>query len=269
MNTFLDFIDTYSWAMMLSILLVLGASAFLGRFTWARHAQRDAVLDDELKIVLGATLSLFGLLMGFILSIAISGYNTRIAAEENEAIAIGNAFQRTTLLLSDAHKAHAEKLLHDYLNLRIRFFETANEDIQARIRMESIQTQTHMWTLISNIAKQNPNPVMASALNACNDLYTAQQKTMASWRHQIPGAAWVILILFGMCSNFLIGYNMHSKTGSSSLLLVVPAITSLALFMISEIDIPGKGMIHVTPHNLEAVKVTIGEGGLAPSKVPF
>ena len=39
--------------------------------------------------------------------------------------------------------------------------------------------------------------------------------------------------------------------------------------MISEIDIPGKGMIHVTPHNLEAVKVTIGEGGLAPSKVPF
>ena len=269
MNTLLDFIDTYSWAMLLSILVVLGASAFLGKLIWTRHARRDATLDDELKIVLGATLSLFGLLIGFILSIAISGYNTRVAAEENEAIAIGNAFQRTTLLMNDEHKAHAEKLLHDYLNLRIRFFETADEDERARIRMLSIQTQTHMWALISRIAKQNPNPVMTSALNACNDLYTAQQKTMASWRHQIPGAAWVILILFGICSNFLIGYNMRGKTGSNTLLLVVPAITSLALFMISEIDIPGKGMIHVTPHNLEAVKITIGEGGLAPSKVPF
>lgn len=265
MTTFIDFVDAYSWVMLLSILALLGSSAFLGKLVWKQHRKREATLDDELKIVLGATLSLFGLLMGFILSIAISGYNTRLAAEENEAIAIGNAFQRTTLLTGEGHKEHAEKLLHNYLDLRIRFFDTADEQERAAIRMESIRTQTHMWTLISRIAKQHPDPVIVSALNACNDLYTAQQKTMASWRHQIPGTAWVILILFGMCSNFLIGYNMRGKSGSHTLLLVVPAVTSLALFMISEIDIPGKGIIHVTPHNLEAVKVTLDGGGLAPA----
>lgn len=73
--------------------------------------------------------------------------------------------------------------------------------------MESIRMQTHMWELVSKIAKANPDPVIATALNVCNDLYTTQQKTMASWRHQIPGATWFLLIIFGVCSNFLIGYN--------------------------------------------------------------
>lgn len=262
MNLFLDFIDSHSWATLLSIFLVLGLPALLGKLTWRRHGGQDEVLDDELKIVLGAALSLFGLLMGFILSIAIGGYNTRVTAEENEAMAIGNAFQRTTLLMTESHKDQAEKMLHDYLQLRIRFFNAPNEEARIQIRMESIQKQTYMWTLISQLAKQHPNPVMLSVLNACNDLYTTQQKTMASWRQQIPSSAWVILILFGMCSNFLIGYNMRGKVGCKTLLLVVPVITSIALFMIAEIDIPGRGMIHVTSHNLEDVLVTLSSGGL-------
>jgi hypothetical protein len=173
-----------------------------------------------------------------------------------------NAFQHTTLLTGQGHTELAQKILLNYLDLRIRYFDTADEERRAAIRMESIKTQTHMWALISRVAKHDPNPLIVTALNATNDLYTAQQKTMASWRHQIPGAAWAILILFGICSNFLIGYHMRGKSGSATLLLVVPAITSLALFMISEIDIPGKGIIHVTPHNLEAVKVTVDNGGL-------
>lgn len=219
---------------------------------------------EEMKVILGATLSLFGLLMGFLLSIAISGYNSRVAGEENEAIVIGNAFQRTTLLLSESQVSQAEVLLHDYLNLRIRFFEADDETERARIRMDSIRAQTAMWKVVSVLAKQNPNPVMTSVLSATNDLYTSQQKTMAGWRHQVPEAAWAILILFGLCSNFLIGYIMEGKDGRRSLLLVVPLITALALFMISEVDIPGRGMIHVTPHNLKALQVTLQQGGLMP-----
>lgn len=264
MNLVLDFADAHSWAMFLLLLVVLAVPAALGRRTWNRHARRNAVVSEDLKIILGATLSLFGLLMGFLLSIAISGYNTRVAAEEDEAIAIGNAFQRTTLLMTVPHQQRAEALLHDYLNQRIRFFQATDHDERSNIRMQSIHAQTAMWTLISQLAKQNPTPVMVSVLNASNDLYTTQQKTMASWRHQVPGAAWAILILFGVCSNFLMGYNLHGRGSNPALLLVVPFITALALFMISEIDIPGRGLIHVTPHNLEAVQTTLQQGGLSP-----
>ncbi|MCL7713346.1 hypothetical protein [Stenotrophomonas mori] len=263
MSLLLEFVDAHSWALLPSMLALLGLSAFAGKLAWGRRVRHEATADDELKVVLGATLSLFGLLIGFLLSFAIGGYNTRMAAEENEAIAIGNAFQRTTLLGAE-RQAHAERLLGDYLEQRIGFFDAPDETRREQARMQSIQMQTRMWAYVGRIAQERPDPVIVTVLNACNDLYTAQQKTMASWRHQIPGAAWAMLIAFGVCSNVLIGYNIRGARTGSALLLVVPAVTALAMFLIAEIDVPGRGLIHVTPDNLEAIRATLAAGGLAP-----
>lgn len=70
--------------------------------------------------------------------------------------------------------------------------------------------------------------------------------------------------MFGLCSNFLIGYNVRGQKGSNRLIFIIPAITALALFMIAEIDVPGKGIIHVSPDNLQALLVTLSHGGLMP-----
>ena len=48
------------------------------------------------------------------------------------------------------------------------------------------------------------------------------------------------------------------------MIFVIPAVTALALFMIAEIDVPGKGIIHVSPDNLESLRVTLSSGGLMP-----
>lgn len=256
-------IDTFSWFLLVGLFAGLSLVSFLGQRTWTYWHRKDASLDDELKIILGATLSLFGLLVGFILSFAISGYNARIAAEENEAIAIGNAFQRTTLL-EVKHQAQAKHLLQEYLQLRTQFFTTKNELERSKVRIDSIQTQTHMWQLISKLATQQPDAVIVSVLNACNDLYTAQQKTMSSWRHQIPSAAWALLVFFAICSNFLIGCTIRGHNNRHVLVLIIPAVIALTLFMIAEIDVPGKGLIHVTPNNLTSIMTTISSGGLVP-----
>ena len=34
------------------------------------------------------------------------------------------------------------------------------------------------------------------------------------------------------------------------MILILPLLTTMALFMIAEIDIPGEGVIHVVPDNL-------------------
>lgn len=263
MPALVDFVDSYSWALLFGIFVVLSGSALLGKFAGVRTTKKNNPdLEDELKIVLGATLSLFGLLVGFMLSFSMSGYDARIGAEENEAIAIGNAFQRTTLL-DERHRDQAKAILTDYLNLRIRFYETLDEDKRETIRFESIGMQAHMWALISKIATQNPNPVLTSALNACNDLYVTQQKTMSSWRHNIPQAAWVVLIVFGIFGNYLIGRTIRNRRGSQSLLLIIPAISALAMFMIAEIDVPGKGIVHVEPDNLKSIHLMVNTTGLA------
>lgn len=169
-----------------------------------------------------------------------------------------------TTLLKESHQEQAKKILLEYLDQRTQFFAAMDDDRRAQVRIESIRTQTNMWMLISKVAKANPDPIIAMALNACNDLYVAQQKTMASWRHQIPGAAWFILIIFGVCSNFLVGYNVRGRSSRSAMIFVIPAVTALALFMIAEIDVPGKGIIHVSPDNLESLRVTLSSGGLMP-----
>lgn len=262
MPYFLDFVDNYSWALLLGIFIVLSGAALFGKFAGVKNQKDNADVEDELKIVLGATLSLFGLLIGFLLSFSMSGYDARVVAEENEAIAIGNAFQRTTLL-EEKYQGQAKVILTDYLNLRIRFYETLDESARERIRFESITLQAHMWGLISKLAVQNPNPVLTSVLNACNDLYVAQQKTMSTWRHNIPEAAWVVLVVFGVFGNYLIGRTVRNRRGSQSLLLIIPAISALAVFMIAEIDVPGKGIVHVEPDNLKSIHRMVTQAGLA------
>lgn len=158
-----------------------------------------------------------------------------------------------------AHEqAQAQSLLEAYLAARIRFYQAAS----AAQRLQSIHRQTQLWQLVSDIAKQSPNSLSMPLADACNQLYTSQQETMASWRQQIPMAAWLMVMVFGVFSNFLIGY--HMPAGSWGWLLIVPFVTALALFMIAEIDVPGKGVIHVTPQNLQALRTVISGQGLIP-----
>lgn len=43
---------------------------------------------------------------------------------------------------------------------------------------------------------------------------------------------------------------MRKVKGKNWLIFILPSLTTLALFMIAEIDIPGEGIIHVTPDDL-------------------
>jgi len=245
-------INFYSLVFLPVAAAVFAAIALFGKLMRRRHDKQGKVADDELKIVLGATLSLFGLLIGFMLSFAISGYNDRVHAEENEAFAIGHVYQRTALL-EPAQQAQAQSLLKRYLEIRIRFYNTTSPEDRLPLRMQSIQLQTHMWMLLTNMAKRAPSMALDSLLDASDELYASQQKTLSSWRRQIPLPAWIMLIVFALCTNFLIGYNARHVKGNNLLIVTFPILIALSLFMIAEVDVPGEGIIHAMPDNLEAL----------------
>ncbi|MBP6121863.1 MULTISPECIES: bestrophin-like domain [Providencia] len=257
-------IDSILLFVITFVLLVI--AAYVGKFIFKRKNAHEEAADDEAKIILGAILSLLGLLIGFVLSISINGYNNRQQTEENEAIAIGNAYQRAQLL-GDTDRMEASKLLQQYLEARIEFFKSGVSDENNQWRMLSLQKQNQLWEIGVKEAHQSPNPVVASVLSAFSDLYLSQQKTMASWRHQIPNATWFLLIFFAICSNVLIGYNIRGTKGKNWLILILPSLTTLALFMIAEIDIPGEGVIHVTPDDLVLLQDFLFKDGAWLGKV--
>lgn len=108
------------------IFILSVGSAYAGKYLFKKRHGKTELADDETKIVLGAVLSLLGLLIGFLLTISIGGYNNREQMEENEAIAIGNAFQRAQLL-SPENNLRANTLLNTYIDARIDFFNGGSQ----------------------------------------------------------------------------------------------------------------------------------------------
>ncbi len=242
-------LSLYQVSSFLSAVALFSVAAFLGKVLRKHHDRHEIVADDVLKLVLGASLSLFGLLLGFMLSFAVSGHNNRIQAEENEAYAIGKAFQRVTLL-APQDQSQARDMLRQYMQLRIDFFSSADPAERENTDNASTELQNRMWLLLSAKVQQNPGPLQASMLDACDGLFAAQQKTQASWRAQIPTLAWALVLMFALCCNFLIGYNLHGLRGNNLLIMTFPVLIALSFFMIHQLDTPGGSFIEVRPDNL-------------------
>lgn len=214
-----------------------------------RLAGNSGSKDDGLRIVLGATLSLLALLIGFTMSMAIGGYNSRQAAEESEATAIRAAYMRADLL--PAHDgAVVRALLSGYVRERIRIYELQDPFERIGAREQSRHMQSEMWQVVTSSARDQPNPAMALAVGSINDVVTSQLRTRATWRNQIPLAAWILLIVTALCCGALVGRESRHSGVDRRLLLVLPLTISLAFMMIIEIDMPGRGVIRVQPVNL-------------------
>jgi NhaP-type Na+/H+ or K+/H+ antiporter len=85
-------------------LLTFWISALIGRSSF-RKRQEDS---DDFASVLGSTLTLLGLIIGFTLSTAVSRFDQRKNYEEQEANAIGTEYVRVGLLpAADVAKVYA------------------------------------------------------------------------------------------------------------------------------------------------------------------
>src|SRR6266567_3138631 len=197
---------------------------------------------DDFGIILSATLTLLGLLIGFSFSMAISRYDQRKNFEEAEANAIGTEFVRADLLpATDAAKVRA--LLGAYLDQRVLFYTTRNAQELAGINAKTAQLQTELWSLVKVPAVAQPTPIIALAVAGMNDVLNSQGYTQAAWWNRIPLAAWGLMAGIAICCNLLIGYGAHNAKVEARLLLVLPLVVALSFFLIADIDSPRGGVI--------------------------
>jgi hypothetical protein len=116
---------------------------------------------QDLAIVIPATLTLLGLLIGFSFSLATNRYDQRKNYEEAEAKAIRTEYMRTDLL-SPPDAARVRQLLKDYLNLRVLFYESRDQHQLRRINAQTAQLQTELWSAVEAAADRQPRyPILA------------------------------------------------------------------------------------------------------------
>jgi hypothetical protein len=201
----------------------------------------------DFGIVLGATLTLLGLLIGFSFSMAVSRYDQRKNYEEAEANAIGTEYVRADLLPA-GNAAEVRALLKQYLDQRVLFYTTRNPRQLAKVNADTAELQSKLWSAASAPAAAQPTPIVALAVSGMNDVLNSRGYTQAAWWNRIPRSAWLLMVAIALGCNLLIGYGAHRR--DRRIFLIIPIAVSISFFLIADIDSPRRGTIHVAPQNL-------------------
>lgn len=235
-------------------LVTYWLAASLG--AWFHHRTRKVKQEmkqdshDDFVFVLGGTLTLLGMIIGFTFSMAVSRYEQRKNYEEQEANAIGTEYVRTDLLPPEGG-AKLRSLLKRYLDQRILNYNSRGRQRLQQINAQTALLQDEMWSVVAKSGTAQPSIVTALAISGMNDVLNAQGYTQAAWWNRIPLAAWALLLLISIFCNLMIGYVAHGRSGF--LFLVLPIALSISFFLVADIDSPRGGIIRVCPQNLQSL----------------
>jgi hypothetical protein len=212
---------------------------------------------DDYTVILTATLTLLGLIIGFSFSMATSRYDQRKNYEEAEANAIGTEYVRADLL-PPADGARVRELLQQYLQLRILFYEAKHEDAAVtKINTDTAKLQDALWASVRGVATAQQTPINGLVVAGMNDVLNSQGYTQAAWWNRIPLAAWALMAAIAVGCNFLIGLGSH-ESKRTPLFIIVPLAVATSFFLIADIDSPRGGVIRVLPQNLLALQQSLG-----------
>ena len=230
-------------------LIVLWLAAQIGVSFHRSPRSVDEGDHEDFAIILTATLTLLGLIVGFTFSMAVNRYEQRKNYEEGEANAIGTEWVRADMLPAD-DAAKVRSQLRNYLDQRILFYVTPDEAKLEEINARTARLQADLWSSVQAPATAHPTPVVALAVAGMNDVLNAQGYTQAAFWNRIPLAAWGLMVGIAICCNVLFGFGSHSKKRGAKRLLILPLIVSIAFMLIADIDTPRHGLIEVKPQNL-------------------
>jgi len=246
----------YPLLIFVSAFFLLWLAAWVG----GRISQRRRDLTEDLRtdfgVVLAATLTLLGLIIGFSFSMATGRYDLRKTYEEAEANAIGTEYVRVDLLPT-ADGAQVRALLKEYTDLRIRFYKTRDTEDLGQIDTQTAQVQAQLWSAASKPASAQPSPVIALAVGGMNDVLNSQGYTQAAWWNRIPVGAWALMFAIAIFCNGLLGYGARQM--EPKLFMVLPVVVAVAFFLIADIDSPRGGVIRVHPQNLISLRAGLGQ----------
>jgi hypothetical protein len=245
-------LSRYPFVVLVLTSAVMWAALKFGSFVGSR---RPAVeVREDLSMVTNASLTLLALIIGFTFSMAVGRYDLRKNYEEEEANAIGTEYVRVGMLPA-ADTARLQTLLVSYLDQRLLYYTTRDQQVLEQVDRETALLQGQMWTIVQNDALTQPTPISALVVSGMNDVLNRQGYTQAAWWNRIPTSAWRLMLALAICSSWLVGYGSHRK--AALLLYVLPLLVAVSFFLIADLDSPRRGVIRVAPQNLLSLQKSL------------
>ena len=177
----------------------------------ARHRERNSVQTESVSVVVAGMLGLLAFVLALTLSYSNARFTERRQGTLTEANAIGTAWLRAKAIGSpDA--IEIAKLLEDYTKTREDFVQ-AGRDPQAlaKANNDTSALQQTIWSHITTIVRERPDPIAASLMAAVNDTFDASTDERFALAMRLPPQIFWLLLGVMLLSMAALGYQFGLK----------------------------------------------------------
>ncbi len=241
---------------LVALSLVVGlVLAVEGGYQFARKAIRadwrsaDSGSGAQAGAILGATLGLLGLLLGFSFAGAAGRYIERQDLITAEANAISTAYLRADLL-ADPYAEDLRSALREYVADRLEVSAHLHIGINQAALQRVAGFHERIWNAASGGVQGNPS-LATPVLNPVNDVLDLHASRMAAGRKHLPALVMGLLGLCAVLALGCIGYGC-GLIGRRNLSMTVPLaiLISAALWTTIDLDYARIGLIRVSDQAL-------------------
>jgi uncharacterized membrane protein YhaH (DUF805 family) len=250
---------TSQWGVFLFVLSVLVAAAEIGFKSGLRFSYKS---DEKSRSLLGSfqasVLGLLALLLGFSFSMAVDRYDQRRDLVVAEANTIGTTYLRAAFL-PDKEQQAIQNLLRQYVRNRLEFYEAGTDDAQIeKAEQQGADIQQALWAHTLNAGKLYNTPLMATFVNAINEVIDLDTERLAAMSNHVPAPVWMLLVFVAFCGVGMTGYDAGAsgkRMWFSQMLL--PLLITTVITILVDLDSPRQGLVVINQQSLIEMERTL------------
>jgi len=224
-----------------SALLLLPAMIVLLQLGHALRRRRESA--PQSSAIEGAVFALFGLLLAFTFSGAVTRYDAHRELVLQESNDIGTAYLRLDLL-APQDQPLLRQLFRDYVSSRLHLYDSVSSEISETTK----QLQQQIWKKsIAAAAAPGANPDATKLLlPALNDMIDITSTRQNAFNMHPPAVVFPLLFVLSGCCAFVAGYGMTATARSWFYSIALAVTVTLTVYATLEIEYPRQGLIRLT-----------------------
>lgn len=215
--------------------------AMLAFLVLGRRIRRSRATASNNSVVDSAIFALFGLLLAFTFSGAVTRYDTHRKFVVEEANNIGTAYLRLDLL-SPSAQPPLRQLFRDYVTSRLYLYDAVITEVSP----ESARLQHEIWKQSVAAAAPGASPDAARLLlPAVNDMIDITSTRQNSFNMHPPRIVYYLLFTLSLVCALLAGYSMEANSPGWMHMITLALAVTLTIYATLEIEFPSQGLLRL------------------------
>ena len=204
-----------------------------------RRQRAEAVVSSAIE---AAIFGLFGLLLAFTFSGAVSRFDTHRQLLTQEASDIGTAYLRLDLLPAQT-QPELRQLFRDYTTSRLHLYDAVDLEISP----ETTRLQREIWqrstaAAMSQGASPDATKLLLPAINDMIDITSTRQN---AFNMHPPEVVYWLLFVFSGGAALMAGYSMKAGPRDWMYSIALALAVTLTVYTILDVEYPRRGLIRL------------------------